>query len=182
MSITADELAAAAADKYSVYAWLRETAPSICPPKHDGFMLSSLALENEAMYLKWLDSKRKATSEYAFTLTTDITDPEQWKSVEEQMIKATSKILTQQTCPVLEAEAYLEYQASGAPHIHGWYKCDKGHRVYQKIFKRYWSIWDESKKRGKGHQGGYHSIMKSNQYRGYQAAEGRKIFPDCEKV
>lgn len=179
MSITAEELAQA--EQYSVNNWIEETIPEFIRPR-GGYMISKYCLENHTSYIKWLESKIKATTEYAFTLTTDITDPEQFKSVEEQMIFATSKILAQQTCPVLEAEAYLEYQASGAPHIHGWYKCNKGHRIYQKIFKRYWPLWDESKKRGKGHQGGYHCIMKTNQYRDYQAAEGRKIFPVSEIV
>lgn len=141
------------------------------------YMRSKFLLDNWSQYMKWLESKVESRKSYAITLTTDVTDPEKWPTVEQEMVNAISKIFTQQTCPVLEAEAYLEYQTSGAPHIHGYYRCDKGHRIYTKIFKRYWPLWNEAKKCGKGHQGGFHEVMKTDKYKGYMAAEGRKVYP-----
>lgn len=166
--ITAEELANA--EKYSPSEWIKETVPEGIRPT-EAYAILRHTVDNIDKYLKWLDAKHGATTEYAFTLTSNV------MVEEEKIVNAVCKILSQQTCPVVEAEAYLEYTKAGIPHIHGWYKCDKGHRIYQKIFKRYWPLWDESKKVGEGHQGGYHKVMKSNKYRGYQAAEGRKVYP-----
>lgn len=162
---------------FSSITWVKETIPEYIRPA-GGYAHTKYVLDNWDKYIKWLESKRGATTEYVFTLTTDVTDKDKWPDVEQAMRLATHKILTQQTCPVLEAEAYLEYQSSGAPHIHGFYKCDKGHRIYQKIFKRYWPAWNEDTRLGNGHKGGYHAVMKTNKYRSYQAAEGRKIYPE----
>lgn len=158
-------------------AWLHETFGHMEYLKPIGINKWKYLADNLAEYLKWLEQKVGKKREYAFTLTSNQTDPEKFATVEEEMIIAVGKILTQQTCPVLEAEAYLEYCKDGKPHIHGWYRCDKGHRIYQKIFKRYWPLWNEDKKAGSGSIGGYHKEMQSNKYKDYASAEGRKIFP-----
>lgn len=139
-----------------------------------GVMKHKYMVENMTKYLKWLEAKYGQKTEYAFTITSacDLTAV---KEEEDKMIFAATKILEQQTCPVIEGEAYLEYTDAGRPHIHGWYRCDKGHRIYQKIFKRYWPEWSEADKQGKGNKGGYHKEMKTNKYKDYASAEGRLV-------
>lgn len=113
--------------------------------------------------------KNKKT--FAFTLTTNGDDV----AVEEtKLINAVYKLYTQQTVPVSEGEAYLEYTEQGRPHIHGWYMTCDGGRIFSKVFQRCWELWGE--KRGQTQfRGGYHEEMKSNRYRGYASAEGRKV-------
>jgi hypothetical protein len=143
--------------------------------KPEGYMKYKYLAEHTREYLDWVSKKLKSNKEFAFTLTTSITDKDKWPDLENAMCIAADKILNQQTCPVLAGAAYLEYQASGAPHVHGWYRCSGGHRIYQKIWKRYWPEWNEDKKLGKGHPGGYHQELKTNWYKGYASAEGRQI-------
>jgi len=140
----------------------------------EGMLKHKYMINNMAKYLKWLERRYGTRTEYAFTLTTGC-DLSEVKEEEERMIFAVNKILQQQTCPVLEGDAYLEYTEAGRPHIHGWYRCDMGHRIYQKIFKRYWPEWNEGNKQGEGIKGGYHKEMKTNKYKDYAAAEGRKV-------
>lgn len=142
----------------------------------DNYMKSKYIVENMNRYLKWIDTQYNLLTPYAFTLTTNITDSEKFLEEEQKMILAATKILTQNTNPIVDGEAYLEYTANGAPHIHGWYKTKSGGRVYAKIFKRHWSLWNEDKRIGDGHQGGYHKKMKSIKYHGYASAEDRLVY------
>lgn len=77
---------------------------------------------------------------------------------EEDMISSVKKIFSQKTCPVEKYAWYLEYTENGLPHIHFIYKAKSGGRIHQKVFKRCWSIWDESQPVGSGHRGGYHRL------------------------
>jgi hypothetical protein len=108
---------------------------------------------------------------WGFTLTTNKVDDEQ------ALKDAVIKLMTQTSCPIAEGQAFLEYTKDGKPHIHGYYTRAKGCRIYAKIFTRSWPLWDESKKHGKGHQGGWHQKINSDQYKDYAAAEGRQIYP-----
>lgn len=94
---------------------------------------------------------------FAGTLTMSKDD----KYNEEDMIYAIKKIMVQETCPVEKYAWYLEYQDNGSPHIHFIYRTKTEGRIHAKVFKRYWKIWDESKKLGKGFRGGYHSKVDS---------------------
>ena len=107
---------------------------------------------------------------WAGTLTKSTTDEE---ITEEDMINAIKKIFTQKTCPVKRYIWYLEYTAKNVPHIHFIYECESAGRIHQKVFKRYWKIWDESVKVGKGHRGGYHRLCESElAYKEYISKDG----------
>lgn len=80
---------------------------------------------------------------------------------ENEMVHAMTKIFSQQTCPVKRYVWYVEQTDNGMPHIHFIYETDAGGRIHQKVFKRYWKIWDESQKIGRGHRGGYHKPVES---------------------
>lgn len=153
-----------------------ETFPDPTVRPEGGFMRSKYLVEHHNEFIKWLDKTYGKQCYYAFTLTSNIQDPTLFKEEEEKMCIAATKILSQQTNPVKEGEAYLEYTDKGVPHIHGWYSTEKGGRIYAKIFKRHWSLWNEDKRIGKGHQGGYHEKQKSSQYSKYASAEGRLIY------
>lgn len=109
--------------------------------------------------------------QFAFTLTTNGDDVAE---EEEKLREAVEKIFRQQTVPVYEGAAYLEYTEAGRPHIHGYYETNDGGRIFAKVFKRCWPLWGETR----GHTkfaGGYHEQMKTNRYKGYMAAEGRVV-------
>jgi len=89
---------------------------------------------------------------FAGTLTKSTAD----EVSEDEMVKAIQKILTQQTCPVRKYAWYVEYTQNGTPHIHFIYETEGGGRIHQKVFKRYWKMWDESIKCGFGFRGGFH--------------------------
>jgi len=92
---------------------------------------------------------------------------------ENEMCFAISKIMTQQTVPVKRYAWYVERTENGLPHIHFIYETETGGRIHNKIFKRYWKIWDESVKIGKGHRGGYHKVVESETaYTEYIAKDG----------
>jgi len=93
------------------------------------------------------------------------------------MVEAAHKLFRQQTVPILEGEAYLEYTEEGRLHIHAWYETDDGGRVFAKIFRRCWQYWGEKSGKTK-FAGGYHEQMKTARYKGYSASEGRVI---CSK-
>lgn len=97
------------------------------------------------------------TGIFAGTLTMSPDD----KLNEEDMVHAMKKIVSQQTCPVKNYAWYVEYTDNGLPHIHFIYEAESGGRIHQKVFKRYWKQWDESKKMGQGHRGGYHKHVQS---------------------
>lgn len=80
---------------------------------------------------------------------------------ENDMLHAINKIMIQKTVPVEKYAWYLEYTDANVPHIHFIYRTTSGGRIHQKIFKRYWKIWDESQQCGKGHRGGYHKVVES---------------------
>lgn len=90
-----------------------------------------------------------------------LTKAPDWPDTEEDMISAMEKIVSQQTCPVEKYAWYLEYTDAGTPHIHFIYQTTSGGRIHAKVFKRYWKQWDEKRRLGKGHQGGYHSHVES---------------------
>jgi len=116
------------------------------------------------------EHKEVVRKQYAFTFTTNKTKEE----IEEEMIRSAHKLFRQQTVPIREGAAYLEYTEEGRPHIHGWYETQDGGRVFAKVFARCWSAWKE--KRGvTKFAGGYHEQMKTNRYKGYASAEGRVI-------
>lgn len=94
---------------------------------------------------------------FAGTLTMSPTDPEN----ENTMINAMRKIFNQETCPVKKYAWYLEYQQNGLPHVHFIYETVSSGRIHQKVFKRYWKMWDENKKQGQGFRGGYHKVVDS---------------------
>jgi len=124
------------------------------------------------------EAKIKKSTKYAFTFTTNAHNDD-WVQAEQDMIKACHKLYTQTTCTIAQGDAYLEYTHDGRPHIHGWYQTESGGRVYAKVFERIWKIWDEDKRQGKGHQGGFHERVKSLNYEKYAAAEERWI---CGKL
>lgn len=90
-----------------------------------------------------------------------LTKAPDWKETEEDMIRAMHKIMEQKTCPVEKYAWYVEHTENGLPHIHFIYKTITGGRIHQKVFKRYWKQWDEKRKLGRGHQGGYHKLAES---------------------
>lgn len=161
-------------ERYDMDIFLDEQFANCMDIRPRGYLAHKYMISNMSKFYKFLDNKYGAKKEYAFTLTTGC-DLTAVKEEEDRMIFAVKKILEQQTCPVIEGEAYLEYTEAGRPHIHGWYRCDKGHRIYQKIFKRYWPEWSEDDKQGKGNKGGYHKEMKTNRYKDYASAEGRRV-------
>lgn len=112
---------------------------------------------------------------YAFTLTM----PSGHKT-EEEMIAAAEKIMKHGLTsgkPYDKASKWafsLEHTDAGVPHIHGMYQTPSGRRIAAKYFKRYWTLWDEKKKMGAGHQGGYHTKARHNEsYDAYMQKEGK---------
>lgn len=106
---------------------------------------------------------------FAGTLTMSTSDT----TNEEEMVAAMKKILNQKTVPVKRWAWYLEHTENGTPHIHFIYETDTGGRIHQKIFRRYWKVWDESTKCGRGHRGGYHKVVESETaYTEYIAKDG----------
>jgi len=90
-----------------------------------------------------------------------LTKAPDWKESEDDMIRAMHKIMEQKTSPVEKYAWYVEHTDNGLPHIHFIYKTTTGGRIHAKVFKRYWKQWDEKRKLGKGHQGGYHKFVES---------------------
>lgn len=107
--------------------------------------------------LKVKPANGKPKGLFAGTLTKSTHDD----VTEEQMITAIQKIMSQQTTAVKRYIWYLEYTQNGQPHIHFVYECNSGGRIHQKVFKRYWKMWDESTRCGAGHRGGYHKLVDS---------------------
>jgi len=121
-------------------------------------------------------AKEDPAVEYAFTLTM----PPNYKTREE-MEKACENVLRYGLSSRYEKAtqcAYVvEYTDNMVPHIHGVYTAPHGRRILQKYFHRYWKLWDEKKKMGHGHQGGYHAKARhSESYSAYMAKEGVKQF------
>lgn len=90
-----------------------------------------------------------------------LTKASTWTETEDDMVAAMEKIFSQQTCPVENYAWYVEYTDAGLPHIHFIYRTMSGGRIHAKVFKRYWKQWDEKRRLGKGHQGGYHKEVDS---------------------
>lgn len=95
------------------------------------------------------------------TFAGTLTKAPDWSETEEDMIRAMHKIMEQKTCPVKKYAWYLEYTNADLPHIHFIYQTTTGGRIHAKVFKRYWKQWDEKRKLGAGHQGGYHKFVDS---------------------
>lgn len=145
------------------------------PPKRGSLEFWQFVCNHDAEYMAWCGKRDSQSNWYAFTLTTNEKDQIKWPQIEEAMRFASHKILTQESQPVESGAAYLEYQESGAPHIHGYYKLPEGKRIYPKTFKRYWPLWNEKKRCGLGHVGGYHKEMKSESYKDYAGCEERLV-------
>lgn len=138
----------------------------------DFFSLSCLSRLREwerwEAHVKRVHHEKRRT--YAFTFTTNLGRDE----IQQEMIDSCHKLYRQQTVPIEEGEAYLEYTKEGRPHIHGWYETKDGGRVFAKVFQRCWKYWKEERGKTK-FAGGYHEEMKLNRYKGYSSAEGRVI-------
>lgn len=116
------------------------------------------------------EKNRKPRKQFAFTFTTNQSKEE----IQAEMCYSCYKLFLQQTVPIRQGEAYLEYTKEGRPHIHGWYETEDGGRVFAKVFQRAWKYWKEQRGQ-KAFAGGFHELMKSNRYKGYASAEGRVI-------
>lgn len=155
--------------------WLHEEKWDFILDDEDAINAS---LGNRLKQWREIQTKKEKASkaslrEWAFTFTTN-KSPSEFQDEERAMIDATQRLFSQQSQPILEGSAYLEYTDAGAPHIHGWYRLAGGGRLYAKQFKRVWRLWNEDVKLGRGHQGGYHAPA-GDKYKGYAAVEGRKI-------
>lgn len=117
--------------------------------------------------------KADPTTEYAFTLTMP-PDYKPKKPIEEVAKLIMEHGLTNNPIERAVEWAYvLEHTETGTPHIHGVYKTASGRRISSKYFKRYWPLWDEKKRLGNGHQGGYHTQARSSEcYKAYMLKEG----------
>jgi len=161
---------------FSSLRWLEEERPYVLELEGTHYLRTKYVISHWDDYIKWLNKKSVCVQPWAFTLTTNEKDKEKWPAVEDQMKQAALKILNQQTCPVKSGECYLEYTEAGAPHIHGFYIMDEGKRIFSKIFKRYWPLWDEKTKIKDGHKGGYHArVINEIRYAKYQSAEERLV-------
>lgn len=106
---------------------------------------------------------------FAGTLTQSVDDD----TTEDDMVRAMEKIFSQKTCSVDKYAWYVEYTKKQTPHIHFIYITTTGGRIHAKVFKRYWKQWDEKRRLGKGHQGGYHCPVYSDvAYREYISKDG----------
>lgn len=116
------------------------------------------------------EAEQAARKVWAFSLTT----PD--KDAAAEVCEAAQKLFEQQSVPVAEGVAYLEYGKSGLPHIHGWYSTEHGGRVFAKVFKRCWPQWGEDRKHHTKFRGGYHELVKNPAaYTLYAAAEQRLV-------
>jgi hypothetical protein len=86
-----------------------------------------------------------------------------WPENEVTLINAIQRIMKQKTCPVKRLHWNLEYTKANLPHIHFMYETVTGGRIHSKVFQRCYHHWDESKKCGEGHQGGYHREVYSEE-------------------
>lgn len=136
-------------------------------------MRCSKMVERAQLHMLHMKLAHKPARKYAFTLTTNLSKEE----IETEMIDSCHKLYRQQTVPIEEGEAYLEYTKEGRPHIHGWYEARDGGRVFAKVFQRCWKYWKEERGKTK-FAGGMHEEMKSDRYKAYSSAEGRVI---CSK-
>lgn len=60
-----------------------------------------------------------------------------------------------------EFHATGEWNASGDPHVHAWYRMDGGRKITTKSFVRAYPIWNPKFKTGpRGHEGGHHEPVK----------------------
>lgn len=118
-------------------------------------------------------NQAESGTEYAFTLTMPPTYQPK-KSIEECARLIMEHGLTNKPYEKTVTWAYvLEHTDAGTPHIHGVYTTPSGRRIATKYFQRYWPLWDEKKKMGHGHQGGYHQKARSSEsYAAYLEKEG----------
>lgn len=100
---------------------------------------------------------------------------------EEDMITAIKKVMAQKTVPVKRHAWYVEYTENGLPHIHFIYETESQGRIHAKIFRRYWKIWDETIKCGRGHRGGYHKAVEGETaYTEYINKDGGRGFSNWQ--
>lgn len=99
---------------------------------------------------------------WAFTLTKSPSD----SLTEEDMIKAVTKVMNQQSIPAKKFAWYLEYgdeEKRTHPHIHGMYETENGGMIETKHWKRAWNIWNPKQKLGQGFRGGYHRPVRTEE-------------------
>lgn len=110
--------------------------------------------------------------QFAFTLTKSPDD----ELTESDMIKAVRKVMSQNSCPVVKYAWFMEHgddELKTHPHIHGMYETATKGRIENKHWKRAWKIWDEKTKMGRGHRGGYHRPVRSEEgYADYIKKDG----------
>lgn len=172
---------------------LKVKEPNTVYPDCDDCYLSWCFLQNEysdyfcSLHLKVEDAKKivktpgsaqkaDVNTEYAFTLTMP---PDYQPKI--PLTEVAKKIMEfgLSNKPYEKAITYayvLEHTEKGTPHIHGVYKTPSGRRIAAKYFNRYWPLWDEKKKMGNGHQGGYHQKARHGEsYAAYMDKEGSII-------
>lgn len=130
-------------------------------------------------HFKWLKAKMYPNGdaptpqelEYAFTLTTNLDS-----TTREELLFAVEKLFrngrTYKNEPIKRGAYCVEYTDAGRPHIHGVYTTGSERRITAKSFNRAWKLWDEKKKQGNGHQGGYHSLCTNSQKYSEYIAKG----------
>lgn len=122
-------------------------------------------------HMKTAHPPPKPKKTFAFTFTTN---QDSKLEIQKEMCYSAWKLFLQNTTPVEEGEVYLEYTEEGRPHLHGWYVCRDGGRIFAKTFRRCWKYWGE-KATQKQFAGGYHEEIKTARYKGYASEEGRLI-------
>lgn len=121
-----------------------------------------------------VDSRKAVVgTEFAFTLTMPPTYTPK-KPIEEAARLLLENGLTNKPYEKASEWAFVvEHTEQGTPHVHGVYKTPSGRRIASKYFQRYWPLWDEKKKLGQGHQGGYMAVARhSESYSAYLEKEG----------
>lgn len=127
-------------------------------------------MEQHFLHSKQFHS-RENIKQFAFTFTTN---SDLGLEIQQEMCSSAWKLFQQNTNPVEEGQVYLEYTEQGRPHLHGWYECRDGGRIFAKTFRRCWRYWGE-KERQTRFAGGFHEQMKTNRYKNYASDEGRLV-------
>ena len=125
--------------------------------------------------------KAKEEKVFGFTLTSNETDKRKFAGVQAAMEQAAYRILHQQTVPVKEGQAYLEYNKNGCPHIHCWYitATASGGQIFAKVFQRLWNkAWHEDVNPDKCRFGWHEKVRDVERYKAYCSVEQRLV---CEK-
>lgn len=79
----------------------------------------------------------------------------------EQMRTAIERLTRYYREEIEEFHATGEYNASGDPHVHAWYRMEGGRKITTKSFQRAYPIWNPKRRTGpRGHEGGHHEPVK----------------------